>query len=170
MKNKIIINGRACSGKDEIADYLVEKYGYIKISFATPIYEIAREYFEMTNKDRKLLQLIGEAMRSIDSDVWVKYAFKVANELDKVVIADLRRENEYTHAVKNGFTPIRVQADYDIRIERCIKRDGQYPDTSLWEDEVETGADNFTYEYEITNNGTLEELHRQIDRIMEVIN
>jgi dephospho-CoA kinase len=165
MKNKIIINGRACAGKDEVADYLVNKYGFTKISFATPIYDIAYRYFNMKDKDRKLLQAIGQQFREIAPDVWVKYAFKKAQQTDKVVVVDCRQANEYKHAIAHGFYPIKVVADHDIRVQRAIKRDGGYPDTSLWENSSETGADNFDY-IEIKNNWTLLELHRKIDEII----
>jgi cytidylate kinase len=165
MKNKIIINGRACAGKDEIADYLVNKYGFTKISFASPIYDIAYRYFNMKGKDRVLLQAIGQQFREIDPDVWVRYAFRKAQVLDKVVVVDCRQGNEYKHAIAHGFYPIKVVADYDTRVQRSIKRDGGYPDTSLWENGSETGADNFPYT-EIHNDGTLDDLHKQIDVIL----
>lgn len=168
MINKIIINGRACAGKDTIADYLVKSYGFTKVSFASGIYFIAYEYFGMTTKDRSLLQTIGESMRNIDADVWVKRTFKIAKKIDKCVISDLRKENEYYYAIQNGFTPIRVHADLNIRIERSIKRDGVYPDLSTWENASETGADHLNYKYEIYNNGTFDELYSQIDKFMEV--
>jgi guanylate kinase len=164
--NKIIVSGRACSGKDDFADYLVEKYGYTKISFALGIYEIARKYFGMTLKDRKLLQAIGQGMREIDPDVWIKAAFKEAEKYDKVVISDLRQSNEYIYAMKNEFVPFRIQADLNVRIDRCVSRDGVQPNIDEWETEGETGADNFDY-HVIENNSTKEEFHKYIDRFME---
>lgn len=164
--NKIIIGGRACAGKDTVADYLVEKYGFIKISFADPIYQIARDYFGMTDKDRTLLQAIGEKMREIDPDVWVRAAFRKADKYEKVVISDCRRANEYLAAKERRYIPIRVHADLEKRIQRCIKRDGKYPNLDEWENESETGADGFPF-IEISNNGTKEELYQLIDYIME---
>jgi cytidylate kinase len=66
-------------GKDTIADYLVEKYNYTKISFAGPIYTIAKNYFNMTSKDRVLLQSIGQGFRSLDKKVWIKEMEKRVN-------------------------------------------------------------------------------------------
>lgn len=164
--NKIMINGRACSGKDAFANYLVEEYGYTKISFASPIYQICHDYFGMTIKDRWLLQSVGEKLREIDPDVWVKVAFKTAENYHRVVISDVRRENEYKYGIKCGYTPFRIRADLDVRISRCIERDGLYPDIEEWEKETETGADHFAY-HEVLNNGTLQELHKLIDYLME---
>lgn len=166
MVNKIIINGRGGSGKDTVADYLVEKYGFKKISFAEPIYDLAREYFDMKQKDRWLLQQIGQKFREIDRDVWIKYALKVSRQYDKVVISDCRQENEYITFVNDGFLPIRVDADLDIRIKRLTERDGAEPDVSLLENESETGADGFGYT-ELDNNGSFDYLYKQIDSMLK---
>jgi len=163
--NKIILNGRACSGKDTFADYLVEKYGYKKISFADPIYKIAREYFDMTTKNRTLLQAIGQKFREIDPDVWVRAAFREAEKYDKCIISDCRQANEYLIAKEKGFIPFRIHADLEQRIERCIKRDGKEPNLDEWENESEIGADNFFY-YEVSNHSTKEDLYKIIDYLM----
>ena len=165
--NKIIIGGRACSGKDTIADYLVEKYGYTKLFFAEGIYEIAYKYFGMTSKDRTLLQKIGEKLREIDPDIWVKFTFNKAKNINKVVISDCRRLNEYEYAIKNGFVPIRIHAKLETRIQRCIERDGKYPNIEEWENESETGADNCKFT-EFYNDGTKEKLFEQIDKFLGI--
>ena len=38
-----------------------------------PLKDIATEYYGMGLKDRSLLQSLGEAMRSVDDDVFAKY-------------------------------------------------------------------------------------------------
>lgn len=170
MINRIIINGRALTGKDTIADYLVERYGYTKISFAEGIYKVAFDIFNMGQKDRWLLQQIGKKMREIEPNVWIDYVMKKINSQDdsKWVISDLRRTNEYIIAINNGFIPIKVYADLDIRIERAINRDGTYPNTDLWENESETGADNFSYIEEFENNETKIDIYKKIDKFMNI--
>ena len=149
------------------ADYLVSTYGYTKIAFADPIYEIANKYFGMKVKDRKLLQAIGEKFREIDPLIWVKITMRRATEYDKVVISDCRRKNEYIETVINhNYLPIRINADLDIRIDRLEKRDGHYPNLSLLENDSETGADGCKF-LEVDNNGTFEDLYKQIDFIQE---
>lgn len=165
--NKILINGRAGSGKDTLADYLVNKYGFKKVAFADGIYEIAQKYFGMKIKDRNLLQQIGEKLREIDPLVWVRYAFSDAEKHDKVVISDCRRANEYAWAIEKGYLPIHISTDLDKRIERLYKRDGAYPNLKLLENKSETGADGLFY-INVDNNGTFIELYKQIDEIMKV--
>lgn len=162
--NKVQINGRALSGKDTVADYLVDKYGFAKLFYAEGIYEEAYRQ-GMTFKDRELLIKIGEDARAINPDHWVNWVFNKEKNFNKVVLSDCRRENEYLRGLKEGYLPIRITADFDLRVQRAIERDGFYPDTSLWENESETGADPFDY-IEIENNGTLEELHKNIDAVM----
>jgi cytidylate kinase len=162
---KIQINGRALSGKDTVADYLVKNYEFKKLFYAEGIYEEAYKQ-GMTFKDRELLIKIGESARAKNPDYWVNWVFNKEKQFDKVVISDCRRANEYLKGIQEGYLPVRITADFDIRVQRAIERDGFYPDTDLWENESEIGADPFDY-IEVENNGTLEELHETIDAIMK---
>ncbi|MDD4779124.1 MAG: AAA family ATPase [Tissierellia bacterium] len=166
MVNKIIINGRGGSGKDTAADYLVSNYDFTKIAFADKIYDVARDYFGMTYKDRDLLQKVGQKIREIRPTIWIDLTMGKAESINKCVISDLRQANEYSIALENGFLPVRINTDLDIRVDRLWKRDGQYPDLKLLENESENGADKFEY-LEIYNSGSLEQLYEQIDWIME---
>lgn len=163
---KIIINGKAGSGKDTLADYLVDNYGFTKIAFADGIYDIARKYFNMEVKDRRILQLIGEKMREINPNIWVDYTFEKAEKYDKVVISDCRQFNEYEKGLNSGFLPIRIETDLEKRIERLEKRDGFYPDVSLFENKCETGADDLEF-ITVDNNDTYEQLYEQIEAIIK---
>ncbi len=166
INNKILINGRGGSGKDTLADYLVENYGFKKIAFADGIYDIARKYFNMEVKDRRTLQLIGEKMREINPNIWVDYTFEKAEKYDKVVISDCRQFNEYEKGLNSGFLPIRIETDLEKRIERLEKRDGFYPDVSLFENKCETGADDLEF-ITVDNNDTYEQLYEQIEAIIK---
>jgi dephospho-CoA kinase len=165
---RILINGGPCVGKDETADFLVACYGFKKIAFADGIYEISRKLFGMTTKDRALLQAIGEKLREVDPDVWVKDAYRRALDFPRVVISDCRRQNEYWYGVRAGFTPIRIQADMESRIARSRSRDGVEPDISLWSHNAETDADNLDY-INIDNNGTIEDLHRKVNAVLNQV-
>jgi cytidylate kinase len=161
---RIMLNGRAGAGKDEIAKYLVENHNFIQLSFATPIYELAKRFFKMTNKDRKLLQDIGQSWRQINPDVWVDYLFGNLPD-ENVVISDVRQTNEYVKGINSGFIPIRVDATLENRVNRITLRDGKIPDVSLLDNEAENGADDFTY-IQIYNDGTFDDLYSQIDNIV----
>lgn len=169
MLNKILINGRGGSGKDEIADYLVEKYGFTKLSFAYGIYKVAY-LLGMKKKNRWLLQKIGETARFFWEDIWVWITYRKADQLikegKKVVISDCRRANEYEWGRERNYTPIRVSAELETRLHRIYLRDGIYPNPELLERPTETGADKFPY-IEIDNNCSKEELYKQIDKLIQ---
>lgn len=154
---QILLNGRAGAGKDTLADFLHEYMGHESISLASGIYNIAYGLFGMTTKDRKLLQDIGQKMREIDSEVWIKDTLRRASEYSHVVVPDVRQANEYLTLTVEGYIPIRISADLEIRKERIYSRDGVYPNEELLENASENGADDFTF-FEIDNNGTVEDL------------
>ncbi|MFA5757982.1 MAG: hypothetical protein WC942_01195 [Clostridia bacterium] len=103
--NIVGISGLAGSGKDTVADLLLQKDGFIKISLADPIKRFARELWgfsieqlwgssEHRNEQdlrylcngeyltpRKVLQQIGtECGRSLDFDVWIRYAIQMSQK------------------------------------------------------------------------------------------
>src|SRR5699024_11540034 len=89
---RIALTGRMRSGKSAAADYMTVKHGFKSISFASAIRSVADDLFEHLyepiyedcpfsedgrtvkgyRKPRALLQQLGQAMRSIDEDVWIK--------------------------------------------------------------------------------------------------
>lgn len=163
----IALTGWAGAGKTTVAQYLEQKYGYKRISFADGIKDIAARYFFVQEKNRRLLQQIGEKMREIDQDVWVRYTLHRIEyiELDfPVVIDDLRRMNEFEALQRKGFTVIRIEADENIRIDRLIKRDG-FCDRTLLYNESENGVAHLEFPT-IYNNGTLDELYKNVDKMM----
>lgn len=103
------ITGHSGAGKDTVADYLVEKYGFVKVALADPLKRICKEVYDFSdlqlwgpseerNKPdlrygtgkgflvpRVALQSLGtEWGRAIYDDTWVDYALRVADAiLDK---------------------------------------------------------------------------------------
>lgn len=116
--NIIGLTGYAQSGKDTVASILVEKYGYTRIAFADKIREFLYDLNPMVacsptgylqdlvnlvgwddaKKEpqvRRLLQDLGISSRKIiDENVWVTLALGKINEGERVVITDVRFENE----------------------------------------------------------------------------
>src|SRR3989344_3584813 len=50
MSKIISLTGNMGVGKDTMADYMVEKYGYVKISMADPMKRIAKEIYEFSDE------------------------------------------------------------------------------------------------------------------------
>lgn len=124
----IAICGVKRSGKDTIADYLCNNYGYTKIKIATPLKEglklmfgFTDEQLETDKKDqidskwnvepRKIMQFIGtdvmqyqiqEILPGIGRKVWIKSLIEkhLHNKDTLFVIPDLRFVHEYEELLK----------------------------------------------------------------------
>ena len=113
--------GHKGTGKDTVAQYLVEKYGFKQFSFASILKDVlsivfgwSREMLEGTTKEsrewrevvdpfwkcspREALQKVGtDCFRNIiDPDIWVKSVQKqiLTGKYERVVISDCRFINE----------------------------------------------------------------------------
>lgn len=166
---KIAIMGKAGSGKDTIADYMVEKYGYKKVSFAMGLKNVATGLYFMKGKDRKLLQDLGTALRSVRKSVFIDYTLSKVEE--NTVISDLRFEDEYRRLTEEGFFIIKVEAPTMERLERISKRDGIVIDDEylkILSSPIECYLDdeNKFFANIIKNDGSIEDLYKKIDSIM----
>lgn len=105
------ITGKAGSGKDTVADYLVARHQYTKISWADTLKAMlaVAGFPEPPNRDDKEKQIEGfdftwrdaaqklgtEWGRGLDPEIWVKITERrVRRATDRVVISDVRFENE----------------------------------------------------------------------------
>jgi hypothetical protein len=170
------IAGYARSGKDTIADYLVESEGYTKISFSTPMKEamyrlnpritinenvnqplrIGVDIYgweglkERSPDIRGLLQRFGTEVgrEMFDEDFWVDYALNSIPDGGKAVIADVRYPNEAN--------AIRALGGKVFRVER----DGVGPANSH---ASENALDGYEYDGTIYNQGTIRGLYNDVE-------
>lgn len=134
------ISGKMCSGKTTLLNELEAMCHEAGVHFAYQklaqgVYDIAREYFGMIEKNRPLLQAVGCKMREIDKDVWVKKfkadAMKLLHSLPNnssvvFVCDDVRFPNELHSFVEMGAVTIRLKVDEEAQLARLIKT---YPTT-----------------------------------------
>jgi len=161
----IALTGKARAGKDTVANYLVERYGYYRAAFADDMKAFAREIFPWRfahgRKDREFLQSFGQKMREIDPDVWIRRLFLGLDPLMDhgvvPVITDLRMPNEYEACRKRGFVIILVDADADVRRKRMIECGDVFRDEHL-EHETEKFIERFDVDFVVENNGDIESL------------
>src|SRR5690625_4633837 len=142
---RIALTGRMRSGKSTIADHLWLNHDFAKVSFASSLKQLADRLFSHLyepiyedcafseggrtvkeyRKPRALLQTLGQKLREIDEDVWIKQAEQHVELAEAwrstagVVIDDLRRPNQDEWAQATGFTAIRVKANQDTRPARA---------------------------------------------------
>lgn len=116
---KIAITGKMCSGKSTLAQILLEQDSRFRIfSFGLKVKQVAKDLFDMKEKDRSLLVSIGTKMREIDPDVWINYILKQTKDHTHCIVDDLRYQNEYEALSKAGFKIIQLQLDPTIQEER----------------------------------------------------
>ncbi len=174
------LSGYAQTGKDTVAQHLVENYGYTRIAFADPIREallklnphitdvpelphanlsqlipMGWEFLKQTSPQvRGLLQRLGtEVAREMwDPDFWVNLAMRKADDFGNVVITDVRFPNEYN--------AIKYRNGHVWRVNKLNhKPANDHPS--------EIALDDFEFDWSIPNYGTIEDLHAVIDGIMK---
>lgn len=181
MKN-IFLVGKAGSGKTTLCNYLVEDEGHVLAKMAYPVYDIAKRYLGMKEKDRYLLQYLGTDVgrKEIDSDIWVNrfcddiyIAQKVAkNMCNKELIFccdDVRFQNEADVLYDDGWHGIYLSSDYDVRVKRLKNRDGNAQEETLdheSETEIDKFKDNLVH---VDTNGSIEESINNLKNILKEI-
>jgi dephospho-CoA kinase len=119
---RIAITGKMCSGKSTLANKIAERDPRFQIfSFGSKVKDIAKDLFNMTEKDRSLLVNIGSKMREIDPDVWTKYVLKQTEGLTHCIVDDLRYQNEYEALSNAGFKIIQLVISEETQGERIKK-------------------------------------------------
>jgi hypothetical protein len=165
------IHGRARSGKDTVANYLVAAHGFVRIAFADPLKAFCREVFGFTeaqlNGDererpnehgvvpREALQKLGtEWGRALDPDVWVRIGMRRAKLVGRrVVITDVRFPNECV-AIRQAdgvlWSVYREGAGLAGAYAAHASESHEFPCDSI-----------------ITNDGTIDDLFARVDELME---
>ena len=174
------LSGYAQSGKDTIANYLVEHHGFTRVAFADPIREalyalnpkindipelqgvrlqwlvdkMGWEFVKVDSPEtRGLLQRFGtEVGRNLwGENFWVDKAMATAAKHDKVVITDVRYPNEYQAIKDTGGDMWRVEKPGGIPINRHSS---------------ETALDGFFFDQIILNKGSLDDLQATVNYLI----
>lgn len=112
---------------------------------------------------------VTDALRDIDPAVWLRAALRdCADDQSTAVVFDsMRFEPDYTFLHDHGFVMIRVDAGAEARALRLADR-GQSFDLlkdDLHPAEIELARASF--DFTITNDGDVDNLHAQVRKIME---
>lgn len=163
------IAGKAGSGKNTVADYLTDNYGFKQVSFAETLKNMLSSagFPEPKNREDKesiikgfdfswryMAQTLGtEWGRScLGEDIWVKMAMKrLTYDLD-YVFSDVRFENEALAIRKNGL------------ILHLVGREVDLGDNSRHVSENKLSVEDV--DYEISNIGTKESLFECVDKAL----
>lgn len=172
----IALSGWARSGKDTVANYLVEHHGYTKVSFADPmrdaLYRLNPEIRDMTGlvygfrqavnlfgwedmktyfpEYRGLMQRMGTEVgrEMFGEDFWVKQALKKITPGQNVVFADCRYQNEASEVRRVGGLVWRVEREGNLSANSHTS---------------EHDLDNYMFDLILSNNEGIEELYVDIE-------
>lgn len=161
---RVAFGHRRRAGKDTSCDYLIRRYGGIKMAFATPLYKIL-EYSQQVcgfapGKHRKFLQFVGtEWARGQNENVWIdlllsklpEHGCGAIAEGGNVFVCDLRFKNEFAELKRCGFTCVKINRNVGSEV------DDHQSDHDL---------DDCEWDAVLQNNGTVENLYQQLEDLV----
>lgn len=186
-KRLLGFGGRLASGKDALADHLVETAGYVKIGMSDALNHALLTLDPIIDQDgqwvqrysdvieergyvdakkhpevRRLLQVLGTEVgrEMIDVDVWVKISERMIRSLlangKKVIITGVRYPNEVDLIERLGGRTVWVERPSDSASKSIhISESSVLPRD---------------FQHVVDNDGTLEDLYRKGDRLVEGVN
>lgn len=172
---KICFIGKIRSGKSAAVNYTAEKLGRENVEivdFGDELRNLVKVlYPDKNGKNRKMLQTIGQHMRELDEDIWIRpVEHKIKNSNKKYIIcSSCRQQNEYDFLNKIGFLFIKIDCLDSIRVMRS-EMSGDVFNINDFLHETEMEVDNFKSDYVISNNSDLISLQSKIDLILKYIN
>lgn len=181
-KMKVIgFAGTNGAGKDTVADYVAEKYGYKKITMG----DIIRERLKSEGVTEISRKVTGEYQKKfVDEfgiDYWPKETVKEIRKQgwDKVVISGLRYPTDVTsfkEAFQKDFFSVLVDASPEARFERMSSRGRADAPKTIEEFQQQEKYEDDMFHFNDTkkeidvvvdNGGALDETKKQIDKIVE---
>jgi dephospho-CoA kinase len=171
--------GKLRAGKDVVAAYLADKYGYTRYAFGDELKrDFHRRYPEIPRdpKPRAGYQFHGQFMREhYGENVWVDRCLTDVDAVCSVerwdaqpfhaVITDVRQESEYEALAARSYVLIRVEASAALRIERAVNSGDVFNYADLAHG-TETALDGYAADFTVVNDAGLAELYARIDEIM----
>ncbi len=180
---KIIIGvaGEIASGKDTVGKYIAEKYDALPLRFSQLLRDILDRMGLEQNREN-MAKLSLHLRKGFGEDILSKGILAEADKSEKelVVIDGVRRLPDMIQLEMNErFYFVYVEATPETRYERLTKRrqnaddesktPAQFEKDSLLEAESQIRDLKDRADYVINNDGTLEELLKQVDDMVAVV-
>jgi len=189
----ICLCGPSCSGKSTVAAYIAQKYGYTYIDIADSLKDIVANIYQWNRQalsgitlesrawretpdpiwsallrrevtPRSALRDVGTALRyHHDNSIWAAHTVHKRRALgqigdNRIIIGDLRHPSDADYICQE-------LSNMNIKIFRIIR--SSLPPTPSDAHESEIQHVNICPDNTIYNNGTIEDLYYEVDRIME---
>jgi dephospho-CoA kinase len=175
------VTGTLGSGKGTVVDYLVRDKKFRHFSVSGFMKSVAEG--RKIAPSRMVYQNIGNEYRSKSPTKLIEDTITYwggSGESDDYVVESLHTIPEVEYVQSRGGVVIAVDADLPTRYERILKRGSEKDQTTFEEfaehERAELRSDdpnknNLTWtmaaaDHKIQNNGTLEELYRQVDAVL----
>jgi hypothetical protein len=181
------LTGKKGSGKDTIANYLVSKYGFIKLSFGGAVKDIVhiitgwdRELIEGSTEEsrifretikhkiynktcRELMQIIGTDLfrNHFDENIWINIIINKIDINKSYVITDVRFDNEALSIKNLGSGNNSEQDTVLVKITRTDTDSSS--DLHISETGITVGID-----FEILNDGISDNYMKEIDKLFHL--
>lgn len=167
------------SGKDEVYKILdLMGFDVERVAFGDVMKDKFFELFPNIPKEPKPireLQIFNE-MRQIDPEVWVRPTMnRVKLRADILaqatlvaptfVYTDIRQPNEYQAVKDSGAFMVKVVSPLEHRVQRMFKL-GETVTSEMLDAPLETMLDSFEYDHIIYNDGSKEDLHKQVTEML----
>lgn len=176
------ITGTLGAGKGTVVDYLVNKKGYKHYSVTEYLIEELKKEKREVNRDG-MREIANERRTKYGSDYITKMLFKKASTAGvNAIIESIRSPGEAKFIKENGYL-FAVDANQKTRYERIKSRGGEkdsvtFEEFKLQEKKESENTDPNTQnlpkcismaDYKIDNNGSVENLYDQIEKIINTI-
>jgi len=174
----IALTGKIASGKEETKKHLINKYNAQGVAFSGML----RDVLQRINVpiERKNLQTLSTILRNnFGEDLLARNIVEDAKKMESeiVVMDGVRRLIDISYAKKfDGFVLVSIDADVNLRYERMKNRNQNVGDDKkslqdfLKDHESEADKELPVVMAEATehldNNGSLDDLHKQIDALV----
>ena len=175
----ILITGGMGAGKTSAAEFLFWRYQYIRCSMAGWIKQTVTQHYGIYSIDKSLtingkpmrtiLQEIGMYMRNVDPDWHIDEVIRTISDLNTklFVIDDIRFVNEVTKLnTKYPCIVIKIECNSQNRLERLLVRDKLVPTEQQLSNASEIELNSIIPDYTIINDGTIDDLHLQIEGVI----
>lgn len=183
--HNVAFMGKARSGKDTAAEYLVCSRSYTRLAFADPLKEMALSVnpyiptgYGVTvrlsaliadvgwdyAKDRypevrRTLQHMGQTVREYEDDFWVNVLLRKVDSARgwnmPVVVTDVRYPNEADALRARGF-----------KIVRIVRPDRQLISAQAAAHASETAVDEYDVDHVVYNTAGIRDLEQRIDAVV----